>query len=205
MEKIFAIVGKACAGKDTIVKELAKSKNISIATSFTTRPKREGETDGIEYNFITKECFLQKILNKEVVEFTSYTVANGEVWYYGLTKEELERDDYILVIVNPAGVKTLKEKYGDKIDTIYITADDKTRLRRYLDRDTSNNVAECCRRFLADEKDFSNIDYDFIVINNILEDSVKEIEEYIRRCRGNDIVKKVNKDFRRNPLAFLGR
>lgn len=205
MKKIFAIVGKTCVGKDTVVKELVKRKNMSVATSFTTRPKRVNETDGVEYNFISRDSFLQKILNKEVVEFTDYTVANGETWYYGLTREELEKDDYVLAIVNPAGVKTLKRKYGDKVNVIYITADDKTRLKRYLDRDTSNNVAECCRRFLADETDFADITYDLMVANNVLDDTVRAVESYISRCKGNDIVKKTEREFKRNPFGFLRR
>lgn len=205
MKKIFAIVGKTCVGKDTVVKELVKRKNMSVATSFTTRPKRINETDGVEYNFISRDSFLQKILNKEVVEFTDYTVANGETWYYGLTREELEKDDYVLAIVNPAGVKTLKRKYGDKVNVIYITADDKARLKRYLDRDTSNNVAECCRRFLADETDFADITYDLMVANNVLDDTVRAVESYISRCKGNDIVKKTEREFKRNPFGFLRR
>lgn len=205
MKKIFAIVGKTCAGKDTVVKELVKRKNMSVATSFTTRPKRANETDGVEYNFITRDSFLKKVLDKEVVEFTDYTVANGETWYYGLTREELEKDDYVLAIVNPAGVKILKRKYGDKVSVIYITADDKTRLKRYLDRDTSNNVAECCRRFLADETDFADITYDLMVANNVLDDTVRAVESYISRCKGNDIVKKTEREFKRNPFGFLRR
>ena len=205
MKKIFAIVGKTCAGKDTVVKELVKRKNMSVATSFTTRPKRINETDGVEYNFISRDSFLQKILDKEVVEFTNYTVANGETWYYGLTREELEKDDYVLAIVNPVGAKILKRKYGDKVSVIYITADDKTRLKRYLDRDTSNNVAECCRRFLADETDFADITYDLMVANNVLDDTVRAVESYISRCKGNDIVKKTEREFLRNPFGFLRR
>lgn len=205
MKKIFAIVGKTCAGKDTVVKELVKRKNMSVATSFTTRPKRANETNGVEYNFITRDSFLKKVLDKEVIEFTDYTVANGETWYYGLTREELEKDDYVLAIVNPAGVKILKRKYGDKVSVIYITADDKTRLKRYLDRDTSNNVAECCRRFLADETDFADITYDLMVANSVLDDTVRAVESYISRCKGNDILKKTEREFKRNPFGFLRR
>lgn len=204
MKKIYAIVGKACAGKDTLVKKTIEKNNYKMALSFTTRPMREGEKQGVEYNFITED--LMKNLEKEgkIVEYTKYNVAGGDTWYYGLTKEELEKDEYILVIVNPSGVKQLKEIYGERVCVIYITADDKKRIKRYLDRDEKNNVAECCRRYIADEKDFKDLEFDYKIVNENLVHSYKIFDEIIKKDISKDILKLMDNDFKRNPARFLG-
>jgi guanylate kinase len=205
MNRIYAIVGKACAGKDSIVKELSNRTNLSIATSFTTRPMREGEHQGVEYNFIDNDTFMKLKDDNQIVEYTSYTVASGEVWYYGLTKEELEKNEFVLVIVNPTGVKSLKELYGDKVKVILITADDKERIKRYLNRDNTNNVAECCRRFLADEKDFKGFESDYVLTNENLDCTVEKLRKIIGMDIAHNIMKDINRKFKNNPAMFFGR
>ena len=204
MKKIFLIVGKACAGKDTLVKQLLKDMKISMAISFTTRPKREGETDGVEYNFITIEELNRLDATGELIESTSYNVASGDIWYYGLTKKELEKDNFVLAIVNPEGAEIIKNLYGDKVETILITANDKERINRYLKRDNSDNVAECCRRFLADEKDFENFKADYIIDNYDVEIATMRLFNYISIEMANTIHYETQKDFINDPAKYLG-
>ena len=204
MKKIFAIAGKACAGKDSLVKEIKRRIELPMALSFTTRPKRDGETEGVEYNFITDDDFWDLYGYNMLAEYTSYEVANGETWHYGLTREELEKDDFVLVIVNPEGVEQLRKLYGERLVVIYITADDKVRLKRYLDRDNTNNVAECCRRYLADEKDFENFVYDYKLINHDFELALDKLERFIRNECGKEIHKEVQREFEKNPFKFIG-
>ncbi len=207
MKKIFLICGKACAGKDTLVKGLVRNMpELEVALSFTTRPMRNGEKQGIEYDFITLDNFKNMEKNNKLAEMTSYKVANGETWYYGLTKEELEKADFTLAIVNPEGIRQIKELYGDKVVVIMITADDKDRIKRYLDRDKGNNVAECCRRYLADEQDFYGLEPDYIFSNDFIdiEEGIYNLELIIRRIMGNQILLDVRRDFDNNPMRFLG-
>lgn len=204
MKKIFAIAGKACAGKDTLIKKLTKELDYKVALSFTTRPRRDGETQGVEYNFISDKDFWKLYYSKKLAEFTSYEVANGETWYYGLTKEELEKDEYVLVIVNPDGARQLRKIYGSKLEIIYITANNKERIKRYLDRDTSDNIAECYRRFLADEEDFEDFEYDYKVDNTIFDEAYYNLITYIRIKSANEILKNVQEQFKKNPMKFLG-
>lgn len=169
MKKLFVIVGKASAGKDTLVQHIMKNDNIKMALSFTTRPRRSSETQGVEYDFITREEFWEHMSTGDIIEYTSYNVANGETWYYGLTKQELEKNDYVAVIVNPEGVKQLEEYYGDRIVTILVDANPVDRIKRYLDRDNDKSeikVAECCRRFLADMEDFKDFNPKYTIHNN---------------------------------------
>ena len=184
MRKIFAIMGKASTGKDTLTKMLNERLEMPIALSFTTRPPRVGEQQGVEYNFITDKDFWDLHGCGLLAEYTSYNVADGDTWYYGLTREELEKDEYILVIVNPDGLEQLIEIYGDRICSILIDAPADVRIKRYLDRDkvTEVKAEECCRRFLADNKMFKNIEVDYIVDNS--ENLETSLEELIKIIKG---------------------
>lgn len=206
MRKIFAIIGKASTGKDTLTKILSKDLKIPIALSFTTRPMRIGEQQGVEYNFITEKDFWDLHGCNLLAEYTSYNVAGGETWYYGLTKEELEKDEYVLVIVNPHGLEQLKDIYKDKVYSILIDAPADVRIKRYLERDkvTEVKAEECCRRFLADQKDFKDISTDCVIMNDKnLDDVYKEVEWVVRKEMAHELLKKVNEGFKKDPSRFI--
>lgn len=204
MKKIFLILGKASAGKDSIAKEVSKRLNMPIALSFTTRPMRSGEEQGVEYDFISLDEFMDKQVNKQLAEFTRYKVVGGHIWYYGLTREELEKDDYVIAIVNPDGAKQIKKIYGDKAVTIEIKADRVERIKRYIKRGGVECIGECFRRLLADDKDFENFNPKFTIVNNALETSIKRVEEIIRFEIGKDILLETQEDFKNNPDKFIG-
>lgn len=205
MKKIILIAGKACAGKDTLVKAIMKEMNLPMALSFTTRPMRIGEKQGVEYDFIDEQAFRDLHRNDMLAEFTSYNVANGDTWYYGLTREELEKADYVLAIVNPEGVRQIKEIYGCRAHVILITANDKERIYRYLERDSGNNVAECCRRFLADEKDFVELEYDYLIENDNFENAFTRLKSHLTNLKGNVLLEEMRNDFASNPSKYIGR
>ena len=206
MRKIFAIIGKASTGKDTVTRILSKKIGMPIALSFTTRPMRVGEQQGVEYNFITEKDFWDLHGCNLLAEYTSYNVAGGETWHYGLTKEELEKDEYVLVIVNPHGLEQLKDIYKDKVYSILIDAPADVRIKRYLERDkvTEVKAEECCRRFLADQKDFKDISTDCVIMNDKnLDDVYKEVEWVIRKEMAHELLKKVNEGFKKDPSKFI--
>lgn len=206
MRKIFAIIGKASTGKDTLTKMLSETLELPTALSFTTRPMRVGETQGTEYNFISDDCFWDLHERDLLAEYTSYEVANGETWHYGLTKEELEKAEYILVIINPEGLRRITEMYGNKVCSILIDAPADVRIKRYLDRDTvtEGKAEECCRRFLADNKDFKDLITNHRIINiGELESVYKKLENTVRMEIGKDLLKRVNEDFRNRTGSFL--
>ena len=208
MRKIFAVMGKASTGKDTLTKMLSETLELPIALSFTTRPMRVGEKQGVEYNFISDDDFWDLHGCDLLAEYTSYEVASGETWHYGLTKEELEKAEYVLVIVNPDGFRQLTEIYGDKVCSILIDAPADVRIKRYLDRDTvtEEKAEECCRRFLADNKDFKDISTNHCITNvGDLKSVYKKLESMVRIEIGNDLLKKVNEDFRSHTRSFLCR
>lgn len=188
-KKIFMLIGKSGTGKDTIAKEICKSLGLEFALSFTTRPKREGETNLVEYEFISHNDFKQKQLNNEIAEYVKYNVINDkgdpDEWFYGLSMHQLTKSKYILAIVNPKGKEVLEEIPSIKDNLVSILVDipsDKDRILRILDREniTNEKFLEICRRALADNKDFKDIMCDYIVYNDsTLEDSVQQLKNII--------------------------
>lgn len=192
MGKIFCLIGKSSCGKDTIYKRILTEGNLSLKTlvSYTTRPIRSGETDGVEYYFLSDKQ--QQALGREgkIIELRAYDTIHG-VWKYFTVNDhqiDLERYNYLVIGTLESYIK-LKNHFGDgKLIPLYIEVDSGERLQRALDRERSQQepkYAELCRRFLADEADFSNenlmqagiID---IFQNNNLDDCVQNLITYIR-------------------------
>lgn len=157
---MLLLCGKSCAGKDTIQKELIKMGMNSIV-SYTTRPPREHETEGVEYHFITKEDFLEKEKQGFFAETVSYNVACGETWYYGSAVEDLSNDK--VIIVNPHGLEQLRKIKSLNPISFYITASEETIWNRLRQR--GDDSAEARRRLNEDDKDFmgiiDNVDFSF--------------------------------------------
>lgn len=161
MGKIYYIMGKSSSGKDTIYKKLMERMRgkLKTVTGYTTRPMREGETDGVEYFFVTREKYREMKSQGIVIESRDYNTVYG-VWTYFTADDgqiELEKSDYLL-IGTLESYKGLRDYYGkEKIIPLYIEADDGDRLLRAIKREKKQEAPgyeEMCRRFLADQKDF---------------------------------------------------
>ncbi len=155
---MIILCGKSSAGKDRILNQLVDKYGVQPLISDTTRPMRDGETDGKEYNFITKKQFLQN----DYVEHRSYdTLLNGipDTWYYGLRKFDRSTalDDVMAVIVDAKGAIEVKQ-YCEEIEEpclcVYVDTDTDIRERRARLRGGFNEQ-EWNRRLKADEKDFA--------------------------------------------------
>jgi guanylate kinase len=159
--KIFYLLGPSASGKDTIYNELLKAIEIlKPIVPWSTRPMREGEVDGVTYNFTTNEEFYKMKENNQIIEYRSYDTVHGEWIYF---TPIIEPDDDIHNIYLSIGTLEsylkMKEYYGNDIVPIYIVVRDKIRLERSITRESleSNpNYEEVCRRFLSDKKDFSS-------------------------------------------------
>jgi guanylate kinase len=172
------LAGKASSGKDHLARFLVE-KGLVKSISFTTRPPRNNEKNGIDYNFTDKETFEQMISNDE---FHEYELFNNN-WYYGSTKKDLEKSN--LFIKTPIGISKIPKHIRDIFYVIYIDIDEKTRRNRLIKRADIADSLE--RRLAADEKDFINFeDYDlritdpnfnsneiFKKINNLINDSIE--------------------------------
>lgn len=149
---MLILIGKSCAGKDLIKKFLVENGMETVVT-YTTRPPRPGEKDGITYHFISKEDFLRKKQEGFFAETASYHVATGETWYYGSAVEDLTDDK--VIIVNPDGLMRLKCIDSLNPVSFYITASEETIWERLKRR--GDNIDEAVRRLNVDREDFSDI------------------------------------------------
>lgn len=194
MGRIFCLMGKSSSGKDTLFRELQKELRFSTLVPYTTRPIREGEQDGIEYHFITEEEVEKLRMQGRVIELRTYHTVHG-VWKY-LTVDDRQVDlssqNYLMIGTVEAYLK-LRDYYGEKhLVPIYIEVDNGVRLQRALDRERKQakpKYSELCRRFLADEEDFSSdklreagITRSFV--NTDLESTKQELISYIRSHLG---------------------
>lgn len=162
MGKIYCIVGKSSTGKDTIFKMLLQEKELHLKTivPYTTRPIRAGEQDGVEYYFCDDKKVEELEQEDRIIELRAYNTIYG-VWKYFTVDDGqicLEQQDYLVIGTLEAFVK-MREYYGsEKVIPIYIEVEDGLRLQRALDRERMQDVpkyTELCRRFLADDADFS--------------------------------------------------
>lgn len=194
MAKIFCLMGKSSSGKDTIYKKLIQNENLALREiiPYTTRPIRVGEQDGVEYHFVTEEEMLAMQEAGKIIEIRTYDTCLGR-WHYFTADDKnirMEETDYIMIGTIEAFLK-IRDYYGkDQVIPIMIDLDDGIRLQRALDREKGQDqpkYSEMCRRFLADETDFSEqkkaeagIDKEFV--NENLENCLAEIEDYIKNC-----------------------
>lgn len=195
MGKIFCLMGKSSSGKDAIYKMLSEQEEISFSKiiPYTTRPMRQGEQEGVEYHFTSEERLSELTAQGKVIEVRAYDTVYG-IWKYFTVDDgqiDLTSHDY-LVIGTLEVYLALRGYYGKNVVVpIYIEVDDGLRLQRALDRERMQDTpkyAEMCRRFLADEKDFSEeklreAEITTRFTNEELHVTVSDILRYIRRMR----------------------
>lgn len=160
MGKLFCLIGKSGSGKDTVFKKLMSDTELSLTSvvTYTTRPRRDNEKNGVEYNFITNEELMRFRDAGKIIEMRKYDTVKG-VWYYCTIDDgiiDLTKGDY-LTIATLEGFTELKKRFGTNALPLYITVNDGERLSRVLSREKaqhSPDYYELCRRFLADRDDF---------------------------------------------------
>lgn len=194
MGYLYVFMGKSASGKDTIYREIMKRNSwLHPVVPYTTRPIRQGEREGREYHFVTLEQLRRSQAEGNVVECRCYETVNGPWYYY--TAEDGQVDfscgDYAM-ISTLEGFEKIRAFYGEgKVKPIYIEVEDMTRIQRALKREKQQRkpcVAEVCRRFLADEEDFSEKRLQELQIsrrfeNDTLDEAIFQIEQSLKNGR----------------------
>lgn len=197
MSKLFCIMGKSASGKDTIFKRLIKDDALGLKTvvSYTTRPMREGEQDGVEYHFVTEQK-LEELKNAgKVIECRDYHTIHG-IWSYFTVDDgqvDFNSDQDSIIIGTLESYAQIRIFYGkENVVPIYVNVEDGERLTRALNREKQQDepkYLELCRRFLADAEDFSKEKLNACEIGKIYENTDMEI------CLAN--IRKDIKEFRK--------
>jgi len=183
---IFVISGPSGSGKTTIIKKLLSFKgikNLRKTISFTTRPKRLGEKDGIDYDFITHKEFKDKIKNNEILEYTKFID-----FYYCTSikrlKDIIDKGKDALLCLDTRGAFNLKKIYKDRSILIFILPPSKNALKLRLNFRRREEQSELERRLLMAKKELLQAGkFDYAIINDKLESAVKEIALIIRQSK----------------------
>lgn len=191
MGKIFCVMGKSASGKDTIYKRLLQERSLSLRRIVpgTTRPIRQGETPGVEYHFYTEEELTRLEKEGHILELRAYHTVHG-VWKYFTTDQQIQLSshDYLMIGTLESYLRMRDCLGADAMVPLYIEVEDGLRLSRALERERAQSepkYAELCRRFLADEADFSSENLaaagiSVIFANTDLEDTIEQITQYIK-------------------------
>ncbi len=186
MGKIFILMGKSASGKDSIFAKLRKEfPRFQTIIPYTTRPKREDETDGENYHFTDIATLNRYRKEGKLVEMRTYHTVLGD-WYYATVNDEnmdLGSSHYFVIGTLESYLNMREYFKEDAVVPLYLEVEEGTRLTRALEREKRQShpkYAEMCRRFLADEEDFSEEKLAAAKIslrfqNENMEDCVREI------------------------------
>lgn len=183
---LIIISGTTCAGKGAVIDALLqKNKNLSLSISYTSRAMREGETNGKEYYFITKEEFERKIENDEFLEYAFVHNSN----YYGTPKTEikelLDKGQDVILEIEVQGAHKVKEMFPETI-LIFIMAPSMEEVKRRIKARGKENNEQIIKRFQTAYKEINEIPkYNYVVVNDEIENAVKKIEAILlsEKCR----------------------
>ncbi len=183
---LIIISGTTCAGKGTVVDRLIKrNPNLALSISYTSREMRDGETNGVEYFFISQEDFEQKIRNEEFLEYE--IVQYGK--YYGTPKKEvrnlLEQGKDVILEIDVKGSQKIKEMFPETI-LIFILAPSMEEVKRRIIARGKENNEQIIKRFQVAYQEINEIPkYNYVVVNDQLTEAVAKIEAILlsEKCR----------------------
>lgn len=179
---LIVVSGPSGCGKGTILGSITKEMGISYSVSATTRAMREGEVDGVNYHYITKERFEQLIEEDKVLEYTSYC---GN--YYGTLRDEVdsrrEQGQDVLLEIEVEGAANVRRLCPDAVSIFIAPPSVKELERRLRKRGTETEEVIAERVSQAEREIHSALEYDYIIINGELEKAVNDVASVINAER----------------------
>lgn len=157
---MIVLIGESASGKTTLANGfIEKYPEYHKIVTYTTRPKRENEVDGVDYHFISDERFDELVKQGFFVEHAKY-----RDWSYGTAKSDCINNKKAVVVLTPSGLRSLK-KINKKVTSIYIYVDRRSRLINILLR--GDNIDEAYRRNLSDVGQFDGVidEVDYVIDN----------------------------------------
>ena len=166
-------------GKGTMLAEILKNEDYCVSVSATTRQPREGETDGVNYYFLSKGDFLQKVADSEFLEYAEYCDN-----YYGTLISEvdgkLSEGKNVILEIEVQGAMKIREKRPDAV-FVFIAPPSISELRRRLRKrgTETEEVIEKRESQAAGELSYAE-KYDYVIVNDDLDDAVSDFFAVMR-------------------------
>jgi guanylate kinase len=170
MKTLIALFGKSGSGKDFILKKITEKYGYNAVKRMTSRPMREKESQGNPYIFC-KSLALQTHITENLDEYIEVGIFNE--WLYATHISSLD-DGINIGSYDVEAVEQLLQATNIKVFPVYLSCTDKTRMLRQLDRETTPDVQEICRRFINETRMYSKIDFDYYTVNNEFSKNVLE-------------------------------
>lgn len=177
---LVVVSGFSGAGKGTIMKELLRRyDSYALSVSATTRAPREGEVDGREYFFLTTEKFEELIAQDALVEYAKY-VSN----YYGTPKayveEQMAQGKDVILEIEIQGALKIKKKYPEALLLYVLPPSGAILKERLIGRGTETEEVINARLARAVQESEGIEAYDYVVVNDILNECVEEVHHIIQ-------------------------
>lgn len=195
---LVVISGFSGAGKGTVVKRLMESGRFSLSISATTRAPRPGEQDGREYFFLSRQAFLQGVQEGRFLEWAEFS---GNL--YGTPKdyvlEQMEQGRDVILEIEAQGALQVKEQYADA-GLIFLAAPSMSELKERLTGRGTESAEQVERRLRQAVSEIEQMHrYDFIVVNDILEDCVTRVQGIIdllhdRSCQKEELIRSLREE-----------
>lgn len=188
MSKLIVVSAASGTGKSTIVARLqenAKDLKLQFSISATSRKPRGAEQNGKEYYFLTKEDFERRIANDEFIEYEE--VYSGS--YYGTLKSEIQRisneGGNVIFDLDCVGGQNIKKLYGDDALLIFILPPSLEALRQRLEGRATDSPEVIEQRLAKAEEEIAQAKaFDFVVVNDDLDECCEAVETEIRKFLG---------------------
>ncbi len=178
---IFVVSAPSGAGKTTIVKSILKDiPELAFSISATTRRKRENETDGADYHFLSEEEFLKRIEQNQFVEWEKFYD-----YYYGTPKgfidDRIQQRKSILLEVDVKGALKIKSIYPDAFLIYIYPPSFEVLVERLKNRKTEDEM-DFKKRVERAKMELSHKDkFDYLVVNNDLNTAISEVQNFIKK------------------------
>lgn len=196
---LIVVSGFSGAGKGTLMKQLVRAyDNYALSISMTTRAPRPGEEEGKEYFFVTREAFEEEIRREGLVEYARYCDN-----YYGTPREyverQLEKGKDVILEIEIQGALKVKEKYPTAL-LMFVMPPNVAELKKRLEGRGTESPEVIARRLARAAEEAEGIEkYDFIVINDRLEECVGKMHGLIQAahdapCRNKEFIDNMRKE-----------
>lgn len=181
---IVVVSGPSGSGKTSLCKELCcKSHSYFLSVSTTTREIREGEQDGVDYNFVSRDKFLEEIENNNFIEWAE---VHGN--FYGTSKKDIERelakDNTVVVDIDVQGHRNIRKAFPNITTSVFVTTESMKVLNERLSGRGTDSDEIIQKRMINALGEMRNInEYDYLIINKDFENSLEKLSAIAKSSR----------------------